>query len=287
MGPSLWASTARLWPLCSGLIHQIFITSRRTTTTISASRDIKGAFATGHGATATATIREVHYHYDARSPLEPRPGPVAYNLPVLVPYYQARATDLVELRTKLGSPQATIGIIGLRGMGGIGKTVLAVALARDPSVRTKFTYGVTWLTFGRDALPLAKAAELATAITGRTIRFESVGAARGQLGEITKNLALLVVLDDVWEPEATDPFAGLGPKCRVLVTTRDARVLARMNANRHDLGLLTHASARDLLAAATELPGADVLPPEADAIIHHCGHLPLALAAAGGLLTSR
>jgi hypothetical protein len=50
-------------------------------------------------------------------------------------------------------------------MGGIGKTVLATALARDPAVRTKFTYGVAWLTFGRgaSALPVALIRQIHTA----------------------------------------------------------------------------------------------------------------------------
>ena len=99
-------------------------------------------------------------------------------------------------------------------MGGIGKTVLATALARDPSLPADFPYGVAWLTFGRrDADPLTKAAEFANAISGQATRFNSVSAARGQLGELTQDLALLVVLDDVWEPDAADPFTGLGARC--------------------------------------------------------------------------
>jgi hypothetical protein len=37
-------------------------------------------------------------------------------------------------------------------MGGICKTVLATALARDPSIRLDFDFGVAWLTFGRAKL---------------------------------------------------------------------------------------------------------------------------------------
>src|SRR5208283_4560636 len=101
------------------------------------------------------------------------------------------------------------------------------------------------------------------------------------------DLALLVVLDDVWEPEAVDPFGGLGRNCRVVVTTRDARVLIRANANRHDVRLLSSDAARTFLAVASGLPDAASLPPEADAILRHCGHLPLALAAAGALVRTR
>ncbi len=169
-------------------------------------------------------------------------------------------------------------------MGGIGKTVIATALALDAAVRSHFPDGVAWLTFGRDAPALTKAVELAAAITNQTTRFEFVDGAHGQLGEMTRDLTLLVVLDNIWEPEAADPFTGLGPKCRVLITTRDARVLTRASANRYDVDLLTPAAARDFLAIATGLAIADAWPPEADLIIQHCGHLPLALAAAGALI---
>jgi hypothetical protein len=111
--------------------------------------------------------------------------------------------------------------------------------------------------------------------------------ARGQLGELTQNLRLLVVLDDVWEPEAADPFQGLGSKCRVLITTRDARVLTRANADCHDLSVLPIDAARDFLATATELHTADELPAEANEIIQHCGHLPLALAAISALIRTK
>jgi WD40 repeat protein len=195
-----------------------------------------------------------------------------------------RESDLSALRDKLATEQATVGIIGVRGMGGIGKTVIATALARDEVIRAKFPYGVVWLTFGRDAPPLTKAAELAATITRRTTRFGSVDAARGQLGELTRERALLVILDDVWEPEAADPFTVLGPACRVLVTTRDVRVLTRMRANRHDVGLFKSAAAREFLASASGLSDVRVLPPEVDAIIRHCGYLPLALAAVGALI---
>jgi hypothetical protein len=169
-------------------------------------------------------------------------------------------------------------------MGGIGKTVLAAALIHDPAIRENFVYGVAWLTFGRGTPVLAKAAELVAAITGQSTRFDSISAARGQLGQLTQDLALFVVLDDVWEPEAVDPFTGLGPRCRVLITTRDARVLARANATRQDVGLLTEAAAREFIAAASGLPNSDALPQQVDAIIGHCGRLPLALAAAGALI---
>jgi hypothetical protein len=39
--------------------------------------------------------------------------------------------------------------VGLQGMGGIGKTVLAAALAHDSEVRQAFPDGIYWLTMGQ------------------------------------------------------------------------------------------------------------------------------------------
>jgi hypothetical protein len=79
-------------------------------------------------------------------------------LPLLPERYKARETDLADARAKLLGTRQALGIIsqaravGLQGMGGIGKTVLAAALVQDPAVRERFSDGICWLTFGRDVL---------------------------------------------------------------------------------------------------------------------------------------
>jgi hypothetical protein len=217
------------------------------------------------------------------------PGPIFYNLPSLPEHYRPRVADAAVVLGKLQSATGAVGItsparaVGLQGMGGIGKTVLATALVHDAHLRDAFPDGVIWLTFGRQTSALSKATELALALTGTRPSFESLAEARGQLGLYTAGKRLLVVLDDVWEPGVADPFTGLGPACRVLVTTRDARVLERIQAERHEIGLLEPEAARVFLAEASGLT-AGALPPDADQIIHECGRLPLALAAVGALI---
>src|SRR5690349_7539838 len=52
------------------------------------------------------------------------------------------------------------GRIGLHGMGGMGKTVLAQAFCHDESVRRTFPDGIYWLTLGQEPALLAKQTEL-------------------------------------------------------------------------------------------------------------------------------
>jgi len=64
-----------------------------------------------------------------------------HGVPELPPHYLPREADLAGLKQKLLAGGANVGItgqsstVGVQGMGGIGKTVLAMALARDSEVR--------------------------------------------------------------------------------------------------------------------------------------------------------
>jgi class 3 adenylate cyclase len=225
---------------------------------------------------------------------EPRPVKTlfVYNLPSLPDRYHERQDEIGAIGAKLLTGGGPVGItavaprVGLHGMGGIGKTILATSLVHDPAIHAAFPDGILWLTFGRDVSgpdkALDKAAELARALTQTPPSFTNIGEARGQLGLLTRDMQQLLVLDDVWDPGAVDAFTGLGPDCRVLITTRDNDVLSRAGANRHELGLLDPVEARSFLAEATGI-AVEALPPEADAIIRECGRLPLAVSAAGAL----
>jgi DNA-binding winged helix-turn-helix (wHTH) protein len=217
---------------------------------------------------------------------------IFYNLPSLPDHYQPREVEIAGVRAKLLRGSAVVGItsaaraIGLQGMGGIGKTVLATTLVHDPEIRAAFCDGIFWLTFGREVSVLVKAAELAYALTNERTNFATVSEARGQLGLYTADKRLLVVLDDVWEPTAVDPFTGLGAGCRLLITTRDTRALERARADKHQIELLDPDTARTFLSEATDI-GVEALPTVADEIVRECGRLPLALAAVGAMIRRR
>ena len=78
-----------------------------------------------------------------------------HGAPELPPHYLPREADLAGLKQKLLSGDASVAItgqgqaLGVQGMGGIGKTVLATALAHDLEVRQAFPDGVYWLTIGQ------------------------------------------------------------------------------------------------------------------------------------------
>jgi WD40 repeat protein len=267
------------------------MTDGRVSPDFIAHRDNRGAFAIGAEAKARNVEASVYIENYAAGVAKPSvSGPIYYNLPSLPPRYQPRAAELREVRNKLLGGSPAIGItsagraLGLKGMGGIGKTVLATALVHDPDIRAAFSDGIAWITVGRNAPVLAKAAELAFALTGGSWSFQTVSEARGQIGLLTQGRRILVVLDDVWEPIAVDPFLGLGTHGRVLITTRDLHALERAEADVKRLDLLDPEGSRLFLSEAS---GVEILPSEVDEVIRQCGFLPLALAAIGALIRKR
>src|SRR3546814_7497144 len=54
--------------------------------------------------------------------------------------------------------------ITLHGMGGAGKTTLAMAIATDATVRAAFPHGVLWATLGQESDPVSHLREFAIAL---------------------------------------------------------------------------------------------------------------------------
>ncbi len=90
----------------------------------------------------------------------------------------------------------------------------------------------------------------------------------------------LLVLDDLWRPQDAEPFDVLGPRSRLLVTTRDADLLVALGARELPLDVLSEELALELLASWSGQARA-ALPAAARKVAESCGYLPLALALAG------
>lgn len=173
---------------------------------------------------------------------------------------------------------------GLWGMGGIGKTISALILAHDVDVQATFSDGITWLTFGRSANPLALQAQLATLLGDENPTFRNEQTASARLYILSKNRRCLVILDDVWEPQHAEAFSRLGPKCKLLITTRRRAVLERLGAREHQVELLSVDEACKLLASAAGLSSIVSRSPVLLQLIEQCGRLPLAISAIGALI---
>ena len=225
-------------------------------------------------------------------------------VPSLPPHYLSRADRLIPLRdavrSGLDSPaplggetarhqfygiSGTTPHVGMHGMGGIGKSVLANLLAHDRKIREAFPDGILWVGLG--SLPnLANLMRDAHRGLGGDGAFETEHEGKTKLKGLLADKAVLLVLDDAWRRPDVDAFDVLGPRCRALITTRDAGLLTKLGGTHHVVELLTDAEALRLLAVAADI-ALESLPPEAKEIVRECGRLPLAVALCGGLVRRR
>ena len=221
-------------------------------------------------------------------------GPRSWNVPSRPDQFLARA-ELDKLRSILlwggAQPVAMAGQhakLGIQGMPGVGKTVLAVALATDAAVQKAFPGGIFWLTIGRDPDGLVGWQEqLATAAGGRVVQFGNPGHGKAQLRDLfARRSPSLLILDDVWSVDHADPFNVVSAPSKLLITTRNKEVAHGLGAKIREITELSPDDALTLLAAYAERP-VDELPRAAAAIVRECGELPLALAMAGAMLRDR
>jgi WD40 repeat protein len=210
-----------------------------------------------------------------------------YGVPELPSGYFERTAQLDRLRSRLlaaGSGAVGLagrGMLGLHGAGGIGKSVLAVAMARDPTVRRAFPDGVYWVVLGERPDPVAAQAALARLI-GIEAGFRTVEDGRATLREALRDRRVLVVVDDAWSAADAEALLVTGPAGRVVLTTRHALVLDRVRADPVMVDRLALAEARRFLAQAAGQP--EQLPAEADGLIEAVGGVVLALALIGATI---
>jgi len=58
--------------------------------------------------------------------------------------------------------------------------------------------------------------------------FDTQHEGRGTLAGLLAQRAVMLVLDDVWEPAHAQAFDVLGPRCRMILTTRDAGLISAL-----------------------------------------------------------
>jgi tetratricopeptide (TPR) repeat protein len=216
-----------------------------------------------------------------------------FAVPELPPHFLERPKELEAVRDKLLADVRRATVVtgtarkaGLQGMGGIGKTSLAIALARDCEVRQAFSDGILWITIGQSPQLLSLQSQIGEMLGDNPRNFTNLEDGKRRLSTLLVDKACLVVLDDIWETEQAAAFDALGDRCRMLITTRNVEPLRVMGIDEYTLGLLSLLQARELLSNWSGLPVGE-LPAEADAIAKECGYLPLGLAMIGAMVRGK
>ncbi|MEP7009228.1 MAG: tetratricopeptide repeat protein [Acidobacteriota bacterium] len=206
----------------------------------------------------------------SRSPLHQLPAPPAD--------FVGRTEDLTALRASVRKGGATI--YGLQGQGGVGKTALALVLAREMSA--DFPDAQIFLDLqGVSERPLSSADAMAHVVRSF---YPDVKLPEGtQLAAVYRDVLTgkraLLLMDNA---SGHDQVAPLVPptECALLVTSRQKFTLPGLAVR--DLELLPEKDARELLLAIAPQIGH-----RAGEIARLCGCLPFALRIAAGTLMER
>ncbi|MFF6877386.1 BTAD domain-containing putative transcriptional regulator [Streptomyces sp. NPDC012474] len=222
-------------------------------------------------------------------PHEPRFQPACpAQLPADLPTFAGRSNELDRIGDLLpsdGSPPSAVVISAIGGMGGIGKSTLAVHWAHR--IADRFPGGQLYINL-RGFDPTGSAVTPEEAVRGFLDAFgvppmripAGLDAQVALYRSLLARRRVLILLDNALDAEQVRPLLPGSPGCLVIVTSRNrlTGLVAGEGAHPLTLDQLTPAEAHDLLALRLGTDRLAAEPQAADEIITRCGRLPLALA---------
>ncbi len=217
-------------------------------------------------------------------------------IPPMPSYYMERNEYTDTIKNLLLQDSKNVGItgvshtVGLQGMGGIGKSIIANAIAHDEQIRSAFSDGVIWVTLGQN-LSKDKIPEVQSQILKCFDESEGTPESPQKGLELLKNRfsgkKILLILDDVWDVKVFEYFDISFGESRLLVTTRHSQILTSIDAEECKIGVLSREQSLQLLRKQSKRVEGVALPELAEKIAKQCGDLPLALSMIGAMLKSK
>jgi uncharacterized membrane protein YkvA (DUF1232 family) len=218
-----------------------------------------------------------------RQPTTPEPKPAQklgtpLQMPPLPDHFVERPDHQQAVKDRLLSDDpkvfGTLVVSAIHGLGGIGKSVLAAKLAHDEQVQARFGDGILWATLGQnpDILPLLSG--WIQALGDMDYKPTAIAAASAHLRTLLYAKRVLLVVDDIWDPDHLEPFRVGGSGCCVLVTTREARI---PEAHCYALAVMSPEQALELMTQKLSEPLNEAEKAQALTFAQRVGYLPLAL----------
>jgi DNA-binding SARP family transcriptional activator len=177
----------------------------------------------------------------------------------------------------------------ITGMAGVGKSMLAVHVARE--LRDRYPDGQLYADLRGTAARPASVAEVlrgflqALGVDGASLPARTSGRIALYRSKVADR-KILVLLDNAPSGTVVRPLLPSGSSCAAIVTS-PSRMLAIEGAGIVDLGPFECERAVKLLAQSAGALRVTAEPDSAEAIARHCGGLPLAISIAGARLAAR
>lgn len=196
-------------------------------------------------------------------------------------FFVGRDNDLKNLARELKNQNSSI---VLTGMGGMGKTSLAVEFVHRYG--QYFLGGVFWLSFADSADIESEIVDCGGAGAMRLPVFDSIKPLSAQvkrvLSEWNQGIPRLLIFDNCEDRELFNHYHSLVSGCCILITSKNATWLPQQDVIMHPLQILTRVDSCALLHKF--LPKLSLHDPSLDSLAAELGNLPLALHVAGSYL---
>ena len=218
----------------------------------------------------------------------------AFQAPPTPEYYVDRPEVTKELKKRLLADGGTLVITAIHGLGSVGKSTVAAALAHDAKIKNHFSDGILWATLGQEPDVLSFLAGWVQGLGDYNYRATNIKATSAYLNTLLSQKKVLLVVDDAWIDKKkgwkhVEAFKVGGSRCGMLVTTRDSSVASSLNASPYSLDVMTKTQSLDLLRKKAEHLGKPLQRSEiklAKDLAKAVGYLPLALELAAAQVAS-
>lgn len=207
----------------------------------------------------------------AQPGISPQAAPI--QIPALTEHFVGRSAIIKSIAAALTAGEG-ISLQALVGMGGVGKTTLAVQIAR--AVKEEFPDGILWANVAGSE-PKAVLESWAAAYGYDFTRNADLDSMAAAFRGILAGKRVLIILDDVTSPARVRPLLPGGDQCRVLLTTRDQDSAQALNAGIWPVRELSPENGRLLLSSLLGEARVAAEPEAADTICALLQNLPLAV----------
>nr|WP_125263017.1 BTAD domain-containing putative transcriptional regulator [Streptomyces alboflavus] len=220
----------------------------------------------------------------------PPPGARLAQLPADLADFTGRAAATAHLRRELlRDPGRVMPIASVRGLGGVGKTTLAVRVAH--AVRGHFPDGQLYADLlGQSARPAGPHDVLGAFLRALGVPDSALPDDHEERSALYRSTLagrrVLVLLDNAHGEAQVRPLLPGAPGCAVLITSR-ARLVAAPGAQVLDLDVMTEQEALALFTRVVGAPRAAAEPTACRETVAACGYLPLAIRIAAARLVAR